>query len=138
MIEKISLIKELNKKPLGKHARKLLKIDNEDIRNDELYLVQVARQITENFYVQDYIRKNLMLLTHDNLLEDLYDMFEKEPDEQMKILLSESDNGSEEDLLKCTELHQMALVIMQTLIDKREAKNGYPYIDKNKNKNTLI
>ena len=121
------MIKELNKQPLGKYSKKLLKKANEAVVEDELYLVQVARQITENFYVQDYIRKNLMLLTHDNLLADLYDMYDEEPKEQMKILLNADGNGSIDDLMKCTELYQMALVIMQTLIDKRVERDGNPY-----------
>ena len=129
MYEKLRIIKELNNEPLGKHAKKLLKHDNEVISEDELYLVQIARQITENFYVQDYIRKNLMLLTHDNLLTDLYDMFDEEPCEQIKILINDDGDGSMEDLMKCTELHEMALVIMQTLIDKREARDGNPYVN---------
>lgn len=127
MNDRLSMIKELNKLPLGKHSKKLLKQDNEAVVEDELYLVQVARQITENFYVQDYIRKNLMLLTHDNLLADLYDMYDEEPKEQMKILLNADGNGSMDDLMKCTELYQMALVIMQTLIDKRVERDGNPY-----------
>ena len=127
MDEKLNIIKELNSQPLGSHAKKLLNCGNEIIAEDELYLVQVARQITENFYVQDYIRKNLMLLTHDNLLTDLYDMYDEEPSEQMNILLNDNGNGSVDDLMKCTELHEMALVIMQTLIDRREACDGNPY-----------
>ena len=127
MNDRLSIIKELNKQPIGIHSKKLLKQDNEAVVEDELYLVQVARQITENFYVQDYIRKNLMLLTHDNLLADLYDMYDEEPMEQMKILLNGDGNGSMDDLMKCTELYQMALVIMQTLIDKRVERDGNPY-----------
>lgn len=127
MDDKLKLIKELNKSPLQKHARKLLKWEEEDITNDELYLVQVARQITENYYVQEYIRKNIRLLVHDRLIEDLFDMIEKEPAEQLEIMLNKEGDGSEEDLMDCIELHEMALVIMQTLIDKREARDGYPY-----------